>query len=253
LEIIEDENDRDSLLEICDDEGINVDAALDALSRDRDGAPRPGAAQPGAPHASDIDTSSTRIFDQVDLDGSGAISFDEFAQWWSRRQLTTHGSLNDDAMKKLQRAWGEADADRSGELDRIEFSQVLQNVASQWQEAQWQEAHDPITGRAYFYNTSTRETKWVQPDSDTVVEQFLKVHGVGRNAVPRTLPQLAHADAEQLSIAQLRRLLRAHIQAKGGSSEDMLELIDEEPDIEILLEFCRDEGIEIPQMSDDYV
>eukprot|EP01045_Picozoa_sp_COSAG04_P044981 COSAG04_NODE_15534_length_529_cov_0.679070_1_plen_61_part_01 len=61
----------------------------------------------------------------MDADGNGVISFDEFASWWSRRQLATAGSLDDTVMSSMERQWAELDVDGSGDLDCDEVEAVL--------------------------------------------------------------------------------------------------------------------------------
>ena len=148
LEVSETENDREVLLEICEDEGISV-------------------LPPDAVRASDI-------FRQVDADGSGGISFEEFSVWWSERQLATQGALNDDTMAEMFRVWDECDADDSGELDPDEFDMVLRKVA----ESEWQRAVDPVSNRPYFYHRTTKETRWVETNSAVQVADFLKRQGI---------------------------------------------------------------------------
>ena len=114
------------------------------------------------------------IFRQVDADGSGGISFEEFSVWWSERQLATQGALNDDTMEEMFRVWDECDADDSGELDSDEFDMVLRKVAA----SEWQRAVDPASNRPYFYHRTTKETRWVETNSAVQVADFLKRQGI---------------------------------------------------------------------------
>ena len=148
LEVVETENDRDILLEVCVDEGINVlppDVVVAA-----------------------------EIFQQVDADRSGKISFEEFSVWWSERQLATQGALNEDTMVEMRRVWDECDEDGNGQLDLDEFVAVLNKVA----ESEWRRAVDASSGRPYLYHKVTKETRWVETDSAAQVTEFLKRQGI---------------------------------------------------------------------------
>ena len=135
LQVVETENDREVLLEICADEGISVLAPDAVLAAD--------------------------IFRQVDTDGSGGISFEQFSVWWSARQLATQGALNEDTMVEMRRVWDECDEDGNGQLDLDQFGAVLDEVA----ESEWCRAVDPSSGRPYFYHKVTKETRWVETNS----------------------------------------------------------------------------------------
>ena len=58
------------------------------------------------------------LFEQVDRDGSGLISFDEFVDWWAQRQLSTGHALDKILAEKIQKQWNELDRDGSGYLDK---------------------------------------------------------------------------------------------------------------------------------------
>ena len=148
LEVVETVNDRDVLLEVCVDEGINVlppDVVVAA-----------------------------EIFQQVDADRSGKISFEEFSVWWSERQLATQGALNEDTMVEMRRVWDECDEDGNGQLDLDEFGAVLNKVA----ESEWRRAVDASSGRPYLYHKVTKETRWVETNSAAQVSEFLKRQGI---------------------------------------------------------------------------
>ena len=135
LEVVETENDRDVLLEVCADEGINV-LPPDVVA-------------------------AAEIFQQVDADCNGKISFEEFSVWWSERQLATQGALNEDTMVQMRRVWDECDEDGNGQLDLDEFGAVFKKVA----ESEWRRAVDPSSGNPYLYHKVTKETRWVERDA----------------------------------------------------------------------------------------
>ena len=66
----------------------------------------------------EMQTPAEAIFATVDRDGSGSISFDEFATWWSRRTVATTGEVNAELMGEMQAMWSQYDVDSSGALVR---------------------------------------------------------------------------------------------------------------------------------------
>ena len=148
LDVVETVNDRDVLLEVCADEGINV-LPPDVVA-------------------------AAEIFQQVDANRSGKISFQEFRVWWSERQLATQGAVNEDTMVEMRRVWDECDEDGNGQLDLDQFGAVLDEVA----ESEWCRAVDPSSGRPYFYHKVTKETRWVEANSAAQVAEFLKRQGI---------------------------------------------------------------------------
>jgi hypothetical protein len=114
------------------------------------------------------------IFAQVDTDGNGTVSYDEFARWWGRKQLALTGVLDESKISELKHQWDVFDVDKSGNLDPQEFSAVL-TAASK---TGWEEMVDPHTGRYYYYHKQTQETKWERPDSSSALERFLQEQGV---------------------------------------------------------------------------
>jgi Ca2+-binding EF-hand superfamily protein len=127
----------------------------------------PPAEPPPEPLAQDI-------FRRVDADASGLISFGELARWWGRQQLATTGAMDEEALRTLKALWDEADADQSGELDVGEFGVVLARMAA----SGWVEARDQGTGRVYYYNKKTRETRWEAPDSGDALGELLAEQGL---------------------------------------------------------------------------
>jgi hypothetical protein len=109
------------------------------------------------------------IFRSVDVDGSGSISFGELARWWGRRQMAITKTLDEDTLRELKSLWDQADADGSGELDHGEFEVVMERLAR----SDWVETSDPQTGRTYFYNRKTKETRWEEPETQEMVDKFL--------------------------------------------------------------------------------
>ena len=120
------------------------------------------------------ETSAQALFDGVDMDGSGLISFDEFMTWWSGRLLATGGSLDKHLAARVQQKWDALDTDGSGSLDRDEFESVMTELAT----SEWKEAFDQSKGKVYYYNVKTKVTKWQLPDQDSVVADFIQANGL---------------------------------------------------------------------------
>eukprot|EP01043_Picozoa_sp_COSAG02_P042922 COSAG02_NODE_3692_length_6376_cov_17.973395_5_plen_917_part_00 len=114
------------------------------------------------------------LFDRVDRDGSGLISFDEFFDWWSHKQLSTGLALDKVAATKIQERWNELDKDGSGSLDKDEFESVMTDLAT----SEWKEAFDQNKCNVYYYNTRTKETRWRQPDAQAAIEDFMTANGL---------------------------------------------------------------------------
>ena len=83
------------------------------------------------------------VFQQVDTDGSGEISFSEFSTWWSERQLATQGALDESTLAEIQRVWADADSNGDGSLSAEEFDLVVDKVSA----SEWQPTVDPSSGR----------------------------------------------------------------------------------------------------------
>lgn len=121
-----------------------------------------------------VDDEVDRVFNIVDKDGSGAISFQEFAGWLTRRQMATQGFVTPGNLKEWQVSWTKFDADGSHTLCRDEFKKVMEDIADK----DWGEAIDPKTKRHYYYHKLTLETKWVKPSHDKEINDFLVRNGV---------------------------------------------------------------------------
>eukprot|EP01043_Picozoa_sp_COSAG02_P051075 COSAG02_NODE_5331_length_4431_cov_4.370729_2_plen_377_part_00 len=124
----------------------------------------------GSPAPSSVEQAAAQVlFNRVDKDGSGLISFDEFIEWWSRKQLATGGTLDNSLIATIHEQWAELDMDGSGDLNQAEFDVLMSELAK----SEWREAVDEARGKVYFYNTRTKETRWHEPDSDSIVTEFM--------------------------------------------------------------------------------
>ena len=124
------------------------------------------------------------LFELVDRDGSGLISFAGFVEWWSHRQLSTGHTLDDGLAAKMKQRWKELDRDGSGDLDKTEFESLMAELAT----SEWREAFDANKGKVYYYNTRTKKTSWRQPDADAAIADFMATNGL---AAPRKPPDLS--------------------------------------------------------------
>ena len=139
--------------------------------------PEPEPVRQPVPEKMDAETegeSARALFERVDVDGNNSLSFEEFASWWSRRQLATAGSLDDKLMSSMRQQWAELDVDGSGSLDCEEFEALITSLAT----SNWAEAYDAKKGKAYFYNKKTKVTKWHRPDDETAVSEFMQTNGL---------------------------------------------------------------------------
>eukprot|EP01043_Picozoa_sp_COSAG02_P061964 COSAG02_NODE_8437_length_2570_cov_2.064751_1_plen_452_part_00 len=125
------------------------------------------------------------LFERIDSDGSGLISFNEFVDWWAHRRLNTGHVLDEAVADKMQQQWHELDRDGSGDLDEKEFEALMTEIAT----SEWKEAFDKKKGKVYYYNARTRETRWGQPDTKAAVQQFIVANGL---SAPKQPPSLAN-------------------------------------------------------------
>ena len=123
------------------------------------------------------------IFDEIDADGSGVISFEELMRWWMQ-----HADRGNDArlLPKLEEAYSILEyRDGVAGLSLSEFEEMIFVVAID----DWELTKDTATGREYYVNRITRESSWTQPNKGCIAA-FLKVAGVLRTqaaSAPRPL------------------------------------------------------------------
>jgi hypothetical protein len=107
--------------------------------------------KPKAQAVASLELTTDGLFDAVDEDGSGAISFKEFKRWWMvRRAVTGQGSSSDVSFSNVAELFTELDVDKSGYLGREEFKAVIETVAH----SEWHEIKDEGSGRVYYVNQS---------------------------------------------------------------------------------------------------
>jgi Ca2+-binding EF-hand superfamily protein len=63
------------------------------------------------------------VFEQIDIDASGTISLHEFLDWWTIRTIRT--GMVDEMREVAADLFAKFDRDKSGEVDREEFDEIL--------------------------------------------------------------------------------------------------------------------------------
>jgi Ca2+-binding EF-hand superfamily protein/class 3 adenylate cyclase len=112
-----------------------------------------------------------RIFEQVDIDGSGDVTFEEFEAWWKARSMASTGRVDKEALADGMRIFHEFDVDGGGSLDPEEFSMMLTQLA----QSEWVPAS--TSGKRYYFNPKTKETRWALPEvgeSDELLDMFVE-------------------------------------------------------------------------------
>ena len=164
----------------------------------------------------EMESQAEALFRMVDTDGSGQISYNEFASWWSRRQLATLGALDEGTMEDAKKLWVELDADGSGDLDPEEFSKLMAKLAT----SDWKEAYDQGRGKPYYYNKKTKETRWHEPDAEGAVTAFMSSSGIEVQPRPKAAfgAALGRARDQARQLAQSDRVQRARQQLSQRSA-----------------------------------
>ena len=162
--------------------------------------------EPGPTHVDTAILSVDALFDLVDTDASGSISFDEFRHFWRERLLTT-GKSDDGMIAKAEQIFADLDDDCSGILDRVEFRVIIAELAA----SDWTPAVDRASGRTYYINLKTRATRWALPE-DEEADEFVKEHLGGGGLL------VVDSSAATNSSAPISRVLASHDQSVAGSS-----------------------------------
>ena len=105
------------------------------------------------------------LFDIIDVDGSGDVSFDEFVRWWEENQ---HPADDGRKLEAALRVFTNLNVDGSGLLDRFDFKAVLEML----QDRQWVPATDPA-GRQIFTNSATGESRRDRPSMEEGLAAWL--------------------------------------------------------------------------------
>ena len=136
------------------------------------------------------------LFDAVDADSSGEVSFPELVAWWEDRQRAL-GKADDGSLGKIESIFADLDEDNSNSLNREEFKMILTDVVM----GNWVAAQDAVSGRTYYVNKSTRETRWIPP-GEPEVAAFLKeqLDDDGGGAAAAHEPGPEHVDRAVLSV-----------------------------------------------------
>jgi hypothetical protein len=111
------------------------------------------------------------LFDVVDTDKNGHISFAEFEAFWRQRLQAMGESTADEALARARSIFEDLDEDGTGSLDREEFRVVMTEVLA----SEWTPRLDRVSGRTYYVNLKTRATSWALPD-ESDADAFVKDH-----------------------------------------------------------------------------
>ena len=114
----------------------------------------------------------------ADLDGSGAVSLEEFQTWWTRKQLgrmDPEAPIQSDVDTAIEQAavlWPNF-ADEDGLMDEDSLGRFLNSFAVAME---WTQDYDKQRGCATFTNKVTQETTMHQPDILATIDRFLEHH-----------------------------------------------------------------------------
>ena len=150
------------------------------------------------------------VFHQVDTDGSGQISFREFALWWLRRQKALTGDCDSTALQQVRATWAEHDVDHSDSLDLAEFASVLGGLARE----DWREEYGRDGAIRAFVHKGSGERRLEPPDSEEVVIS----RASGSSSSQRKDPAAAAGASLAPRRGARRRTLRARSQSPRASS-----------------------------------
>jgi hypothetical protein len=114
--------------------------------------------------ADDAVLSVDELFDAVDIDHSGHISFEEFETFWQQRLRTIGDGIDDGKLAQARSLFTDLDEDGSGLLDREEFRVIMAEVVAY----DWTPRLDRASGRTFYVNHKTQAKRWTLPDDDEV-------------------------------------------------------------------------------------
>jgi Ca2+-binding EF-hand superfamily protein len=182
------------------------------------------------------------IFSVVDRDHSGFLSYEEFARWWVQRAVSTGGSSADEGLlPAIQAAWEQHDVDGSGDLSLEEFEAVLGSLVT----SEWVSAFDAATGKDYYFNRSTKETRWTEPQGEQAVQQFLQQHGIELSSPPSKSPSLRNKPPLRKQPPPLQSLYESLGGATGTGTVDANELT-----LAQVKSFLTSEGVDVEAGAD---
>jgi Ca2+-binding EF-hand superfamily protein len=149
-----------------------VDAALKLAAAAAGGGgvvALPHAEPSNAAAASEDEAAVQRVFDAVDVNGSGTMEYDELHNWW----LDRDGDAT--VLVKLEAAFAIAGrCSGAAAVNRDVFREVMIAVAVDG----WTEHTDPISGGVIYMHAESGETSATRPDVDRV-GPFLARSGIG--------------------------------------------------------------------------
>ena len=119
------------------------------------------------------------VFAEADVHQEGKISFQRFTTWWAERMRAASASGANRSpeaslVATMRQAWMASTMENSDELTENQFVVWLHKVVTE----QWREAVDEKTGREYYFNVTTHETRWEPADINSDVIEFCERHGI---------------------------------------------------------------------------
>ena len=159
--------------------GDSVDSVTEHLSSTSVSDETSDAVYDGTDHAI---LSVDELFDVVDTDRSGNISFDEFEAFWQQRRRIIGDSADDGKVAQARSFFTDLDEDGSGLLDREEFRVIMAEMVA----SDWTPRLDRASGRTFYVNLKTQAKRWTLPDDDEVdsfIAEHLNHHSDGGGAI----------------------------------------------------------------------
>ncbi len=115
------------------------------------------------------------VFNAVDAEGRGGISYDAFESWWMSRQtaLERPAQLGDGAetLARVRKVWYELDNDDDGLIDRTDFMRILsETIKFEWDHRSTRD------GQMHFVHRQARVSTPVAPGHEAHIAAWLAEH-----------------------------------------------------------------------------
>ena len=142
------------------------------------------------------------MFDEIDVDRSGELSFAEFCGWWQAQGGTAASLLKaKEAFRLIEMRDGVPG------VTITELTEVMIAIASD----DWQEAFDPATERKYYTNPATGQSSWLHPGIECVAP-YMEAAGIRFGGAAAATPT---APVQRAARPQAAALPRGHVRPDG--------------------------------------